>query len=93
MAEISPAQKAVDVFDGSPTRLAAAVGDGVLRQHVEHWLKSKRVPAERCPAVSKVTRIPLWELRPDDWHRIWPMLIDTHGAPAVPLSNEKAKAE
>jgi len=92
MAEVSPVQKAVNVFDGSPTKLAAAVGDGILRQHVEHWLKSGRVPAEHCPAVSRVTRIPLWELRPDDWHRVWPMLIDTHGAPAAPSHSTEAKA-
>lgn len=24
-----------------------------------------------------------WELRPDDWPRIWPELIDAPGAPAV----------
>ena len=25
-----------------------------------------------------------WELRPADWHRIWPELVGTEGAPAVP---------
>jgi len=25
-----------------------------------------------------------WDLRPDDWHRIWPELINIPGAPAVP---------
>lgn len=25
-----------------------------------------------------------WELRPDDWHLIWPELIDTAGAPTIP---------
>ena len=25
----------------------------------------------------------LWDLRPDDWHRIWPELIDTDGAPQL----------
>lgn len=25
-----------------------------------------------------------WELRPDDWHKHWPELIGTRGAPAVP---------
>lgn len=24
-----------------------------------------------------------WDLRPDDWHRIWPELIGIDGAPAV----------
>ena len=31
-----------------------------------------------------------WDLRPDDWHRIWPELIDTEGAPAVPAAQEAA---
>lgn len=26
----------------------------------------------------------LWDLRPDDWHLIWPELIGTEGAPVVP---------
>lgn len=24
-----------------------------------------------------------WDLRPEDWHRIWPELIGTNGAPAI----------
>jgi DNA-binding transcriptional regulator YdaS (Cro superfamily) len=28
--------------------------------------------------------VQLWELRKNDWHRIWPMLIGTDGAPAIP---------
>lgn len=29
-----------------------------------------------------------WDLRPTDWHRIWPELIATEGAPAVPAESE-----
>lgn len=25
-----------------------------------------------------------WELRPEDWYRIWPELIGTEGAPEIP---------
>lgn len=46
-------QKAVEAFENSPTRLAEAVGGGVVRQHVEHWLKTGRVPAERAPSVAR----------------------------------------
>lgn len=74
-------QKAVERFDGSPTKTAAAIGGGVLRQHVEHWLKVGRVPAEHAPALSECANVPLWELRPEDWHRIWPALIGSLGAP------------
>ncbi len=55
-------QQAVDLFDGSPSKLAVAVGNGVLRQHVEHWLKVGRVSAEKCPDVSAVTGISCEEL-------------------------------
>jgi len=30
----------------------------------------------------------LWDLRPDDWHRIWPELIGTEGAPAIATATE-----
>ena len=29
-----------------------------------------------------------WDMRPDDWHRFWPELIGTEGAPAVPTTAE-----
>lgn len=54
-------QKAVTKFE-TPSKLAEAVGNGVLRQHVEHWLKSGRVSAEKAPEVSAATGIPVEEL-------------------------------
>lgn len=32
----------------------------------------------------------LWDLRPDDWHRIWPELVGTKGAPDVTPSAVEA---
>lgn len=32
-----------------------------------------------------------WDLRPDDWHRIWPELIGAEGAPAVPAPEPAAQ--
>lgn len=32
-----------------------------------------------------------WDLRPDDWHRMWPELIGTEGAP--PINTETAAQE
>lgn len=29
------------------------------------------------------TEVRRWDLRPDDWHRIWPELIGAEGAPPV----------
>jgi DNA-binding transcriptional regulator YdaS (Cro superfamily) len=50
-------EQALEMFGGSPTRLARAVGDPVIRQHVEHWLKAGRVPADKAPSVKRVTGI------------------------------------
>lgn len=57
MANKTGIQRAVDSFEGSPSKLAKAVGHGVLRQHVEHWLKTGRVSAEKCPVVFAATGI------------------------------------
>lgn len=37
----------------------------------------------------------LWDLRPDDWHRIWPELIGADGAPPVidPTKADSAATE
>lgn len=37
--------------------------------------------ARRWTQVSPVDH--LWDLRPDDWHLIWPELIKTPGAPDI----------
>lgn len=55
-------QRAVDKFDGIPAKLAEAVGGGVLRQHIEHWLKAGRVSAEKCPEVAAATGMSCEEL-------------------------------
>lgn len=33
-----------------------------------------------------------WDLRPDDWHGIWPELIGAEGAPAVPAEETRDAA-
>lgn len=83
MAKTNPVQRALAKFDNSPTRLAAAIGGGVVRQHVEHWAKRGRIPPEHCRIVQQLTGVPCWDSRPDDWWRIWPELVGQRGAPAV----------
>lgn len=41
---------------------------------------------ERCVLIEQITKgaVSRRHLRPDDWHRIWPELIGTDGAPAIP---------
>lgn len=45
--------------------------------------KRRPVPAEHCAQIEAVTAFEVrrWDLRPHDWHRIWPELIGTEGAP------------
>lgn len=91
--KLTPVQRALAHFDDSPTKMASALGAGVLRQHVEHWRQSGRIPTEHCRAVHNLTNVKCWELRPADWSRIWPDLIGTKGAPKVPLADEGGKAK
>lgn len=69
------AQAAVEKAGGGAA-LARAIG--VTRFAVQQW-KDVGIPAARVPAVSRVTGIPLHELRPD--------LFD---APAAPAKAEAA---
>ena len=65
MQTISGIQEAVNKYGGSPSKLAAAVGGDVKRQHVEHWLKSGVVSAPNCPLVELATGVPCERLNPD----------------------------
>lgn len=40
---------------------------------------------ELCVVIERETlgKVARWDLRPADWHRIWPELITAPGAPAV----------
>ena len=40
---------------------------------------------ERCVLIEQITggALSRRDLRPDDWHRIWPELIETDGAPQL----------
>lgn len=61
---------------------------------VSQWSSGlKPVPVVRCPAIEQATSraVMRWDLRPDDWWRIWPELVGAEGAPAVPASTEDAR--
>ncbi len=73
--------------DRMKTQAALAAAIGVKQQHVWNWLnRPGLVPSEHCAAIELATggAVKRWDLRPDDWHRIWPELIGAEGAPAVP---------
>jgi DNA-binding transcriptional regulator YdaS (Cro superfamily) len=50
------------------------------------------VPAERAADIERACQgaVRRWDLRPDDWHRIWPELVGTEGAPPVDVPQEVA---
>lgn len=47
---------------------------------------TRPVPAERCAAIEVASNLAVrrWDLRPTDWHLIWPELVGTEGAPQPP---------
>jgi hypothetical protein len=67
---------ALEKFENSPTKLATAVGGNVIRQHVEHWLKAKRVPADKAPDVMLASGVPVDLLCPDtNWDAVREMQV------------------
>lgn len=59
---------------------------GVSGSLVAQWARGKPISAERCVPIERATdgEVRRWDLRPLDWHLIWPELIGAVGAPAVP---------
>ena len=43
------------------------------------------VPAQHCRPIEHWSggAVRVWDLRPDDWHLIWPEMIGAEGAPSV----------
>ena len=77
-----PIDSAADVV-GSQAALAGTLG--VTRAAVNQWKTlGRRVPVEHCTQIEQATagQVRRSHLRPDDWHRIWPELIGSPGAPA-----------
>lgn len=67
---------------GTLTSLAGVLG--VSPQVLVNW-RVRGVPIERCSDLEAASKgaVRRWDLRPDDWHRIWPELVGTDGAPIV----------
>jgi DNA-binding transcriptional regulator YdaS (Cro superfamily) len=64
-----------------------AKNDQQVRQWQHGYGDPPRQPsAEYCVEIERATDggVRRWDLRPNDWHRIWPELIDADGAPPVP---------
>lgn len=71
----------------SVTELRVAIGaksDAQIRQW-QHGYADRLPSPENCVAIEQATdsRVMRWDLRPDDWSRIWPELIGAEGCPIV----------
>ena len=79
---MSEIHRAIDII-GGPSKTATLLG--VSPQAVCFWRDGKRkFPAELCALIERATGgdVTRRDLRPDDWHRIWPELADdAHPAP------------
>lgn len=77
-------QKAVALSGG---QAALATRLDVKQQHVWNWLnRGGFVPPEHCARIELATdgAVTRRDLRPDDWHRIWPELVtDEYPRPAA----------
>jgi len=78
---------------GLTKRLAEKLG--VSASLLTQWARGKPVSAERCVPLELATGklVRRWDLRPDDWHLIWPELIAADGAPSIAASIEPAHSE
>lgn len=75
-------QSACDIL-GSQSALAKALE--LAPALIHQWRAGIRpVPVQHCVAIERVTggAVSRRELRPDDWHLIWPELAD-QGTPAT----------
>lgn len=66
-------------------RSAAGVkSDAQIRQW-QHGYADRLPSPVNCVAIERATsgNVRRWDLRPDDWHLIWPELIGADGAPVV----------
>ena len=77
----TPLQRAIDAVAGV-SALAAKIGVGP--SVVFNWrARQAPVPVEHCAAIELATdgKVTRKELRPDDWQRVWPELVDSAAAP------------
>ena len=76
---------------GRTKRIAEAVG--IAPAFLSQIATGHRpAPPEHCAAIERETQgaIRRWHLRAADWHRIWPELIATPGAPDINPAAEAA---
>ena len=52
---------------------------------ISQWMSGKPVSVPSALAIEHATdgAVVRWDLRPDDWHLIWPELMGKEGAPSI----------
>lgn len=76
---------------GAVAAFAARVGcSRVYLSQLAARQNGREPGAELCVVIERASekRVRRWDLRPSDWHLIWPELIGTEGAPPVPADAE-----
>jgi len=78
---------------GRMARVAGAVG--ISPAYLSQVANGVRpVPVQHAAALESACagRVPRWSMFPDNWHLIWPELVDADGAPAVPTEEARDAA-
>ncbi len=75
-------EKAASIF-GSQKALAERLD--VSHQAVWAWINRNSIPAEHCTAIEIATSgaVTRRDLRPNDWHLIWPELAESQAGTAT----------
>ena len=72
----------------APERIALAARLDISEQYLYQCLTGRKaMNAEEAVRVERESggRLRRWDLRRADWHRIWPELVGTQGAPVPPV--------
>lgn len=69
-------------LDNAALRVVISAALGVSQQAITNWKSRGVVPVEHCTAIEVATNgsVTRKDLRPDDWHRHWPELIEKAAA-------------
>ena len=86
---VHPIDQAADLLGG---RAAMADLLGVTPAALGNW-KARSVPIEHCPEIDRLTGgvVSRKVLRPNDWWRIWPEIVDpSPNQPQTPANQARA---
>jgi DNA-binding transcriptional regulator YdaS (Cro superfamily) len=85
---MSPLQRAI-LQAGGPAKVANLIGRST--QAVCFYRDGDRsFPPEHGATLETASGVKRWEIWPENWHLIWPELIGTKGAPAIPETTKPA---